>query len=86
MFEGRDRAGQLRAIFGGGRYDRLLSTFGGAAQPCAGFGFGDCVILELLQDKKLVPALPHKASYPSEEGKADISLVHGSAHSNVYNI
>ena len=62
VFEGRDRAGQLRAIFGGGRYDRLLSTFGGAAQPCAGFGFGDCVILELLQDKKLIPALPHKVS------------------------
>ena len=61
VFEGRDRAGQLRAIFGGGRYDRLLSTFGGQAQPCAGFGFGDCVIMELLQDKGLVPQLPHKA-------------------------
>ena len=66
VFEGRDRAGQLRAIFGGGRYDRLLSTFGGQAQPCAGFGFGDCVILELLQDKGLVPQLPHKASSQSQ--------------------
>ncbi|CAK0787830.1 hypothetical protein CVIRNUC_011052 [Coccomyxa viridis] len=60
VFEGRDRAGQLRAIFGGGRYDQLLSTFGGQAQPCAGFGFGDCVILELLQDKGLIPKLSHK--------------------------
>ena len=65
VFEGRDRAGQLRAIFGGGRYDRLLSTFGGQAQPCAGFGFGDCVIMELLQDRGLVPELPHKASQTS---------------------
>ena len=62
VFEGRDRAGQLRAIFGGGRYDQLLSTFGGQAQPCAGFGFGDCVILELLQDKGLIPELAHKVN------------------------
>jgi histidyl-tRNA synthetase len=60
VFEGRDRAGELRAIFGGGRYDGLLATFGGEARPCAGFGFGDCVIVELLQDKGLLPTLPHK--------------------------
>lgn len=60
VFEGRDRAGQLRAIFGGGRYDRLLCTFGGEARPCAGFGFGDCVILELLKDKGLLPSLSHQ--------------------------
>ena len=57
MFEGFDRAGQLRAICGGGRYDRLLGTFGGADAPCAGFGFGDAVIVELLKDKGLLPAL-----------------------------
>lgn len=62
MFEGRDRAGQLRAIFGGGRYDELLATFGGEARPCAGFGFGDCVIVELLQERGLLPELPHQAS------------------------
>ncbi|KAK9905973.1 hypothetical protein WJX75_009919 [Coccomyxa subellipsoidea] len=60
VFEGRDRAGQLRAIFGGGRYDRLLSTFGGEQRPCAGFGFGDCVIVELLRDKGLLPAPAHE--------------------------
>ena len=27
VFEGFDRTGELRAIFGGGRYDKLLSTF-----------------------------------------------------------
>lgn len=25
-------------------------------QPCTGFGFGDCVILEILKDRKLIPA------------------------------
>lgn len=60
VFEAFDRQGQLRAIAGGGRYDQLLATFGGEAQPCAGFGFGDAVILELLQDKQLVPELPHQ--------------------------
>jgi histidyl-tRNA synthetase len=57
VFEGFDRAGQLRAICGGGRYDKLLGTFGGEDVPCAGFGFGDAVIVELLKDKKLLPAL-----------------------------
>lgn len=54
VFEGFDRAGQLRAICGGGRYDKLLGTFGGEDQPCAGFGFGDAVIVELLKDKGLL--------------------------------
>ncbi|KAK9126621.1 hypothetical protein Scep_015467 [Stephania cephalantha] len=57
VFEGFDREGKLRAICGGGRYDRLLSTFGGDDLPACGFGFGDAVILELLKEKKLVPEL-----------------------------
>lgn len=60
MFEGRDRAGLLRAIFGGGRYDGLLGTYGGDDQPCAGFGFGDAVIVELLKERNLLPELNHK--------------------------
>jgi len=59
VFEGFDRAGKFRAICGGGRYDNLLSTYGASqAIPAAGFGFGDCVIMELLEDKKLIPPLP----------------------------
>lgn len=60
MFEGFDRAGQLRAICGGGRYDKLLGTFGGEDQPCAGFGFGDAVIVELLKDKGLLQTPQHQ--------------------------
>mmetsp|Transcript_7916 Transcript_7916/g.26289 ORF Transcript_7916/g.26289 Transcript_7916/m.26289 type:complete len:480 (+) Transcript_7916:48-1487(+) len=55
VFEGFDRAGNLRAICGGGRYDKLLETFGGAPQPMCGFGFGDAVIVELLKEKNLLP-------------------------------
>jgi len=57
VFEGFDRTGELRAIFGGGRYDQLLSTFGGEDLPAAGFGFGDAVIVELLKMKGLMPQL-----------------------------
>lgn len=47
LFQGFDRGGKLRAICGGGRYDRLLSTFGGDDLPACGFGFGDAVIVEV---------------------------------------
>ncbi len=57
VFEGFDRGATLRAICGGGRYDKLLSTFGGADIPACGFGFGDVVIAELLSDKRKLPAL-----------------------------
>ncbi|GAA0143753.1 aminoacyl-tRNA synthetase [Lithospermum erythrorhizon] len=60
VFEGFDRGGKLRAICGGGRYDRLLSTFGGDDIPACGFGFGDAVIVELLKDKGLIPELTHQ--------------------------
>ncbi|KAK4485527.1 hypothetical protein RD792_008169 [Penstemon davidsonii] len=57
VFEGFDREGKLRAICGGGRYDRLLSTFGGDDLPACGFGFGDAVIIELLKERGLLPQL-----------------------------
>ncbi|XP_024379468.1 histidine--tRNA ligase, chloroplastic/mitochondrial [Physcomitrium patens] len=59
VFEGFDKDKKLRAICGGGRYDRLLSTYGGQDTPACGFGFGDAVIVELLKEKKLLPVLPH---------------------------
>jgi len=56
VFEAFDRKGQLRAIAGGGRYDKLLETFGGDPTPAAGFGFGDAVIVELLKERKVLPS------------------------------
>jgi histidyl-tRNA synthetase len=58
VFEAFDAERKLRAICGGGRYDRLLETLGGQPLPAAGFGFGDAVIGELLADKGLWPELP----------------------------
>ncbi len=58
VFEAHDRGGKLRAICGGGRYDKLLSSLGGNDMPATGFGFGDMVIMELLNEKGLVPDLP----------------------------
>ena len=55
VFEAFDRAGELRAICGGGRYDRLLETLGGKPLPAVGFGFGDAVIAELLAERGLLP-------------------------------
>ncbi len=57
VFEVRDAGANLRAICGGGRYDSLLSAFGGESIPAVGFGFGDVVIMELLADLALLPHL-----------------------------
>ena len=57
VFEAHDRAGNLRAICGGGRYDKLIGTLGGNDLPATGFGFGDMVVMELLAEKGLLPEL-----------------------------
>jgi len=57
VWEAFDKKGELRAIMGGGRYDRLLELYGGekCQIPCVGFGFGDCVIVELLKETNKLP-------------------------------
>ena len=62
VFEVHDRAGKLRAVAGGGRYDNLLLKLGGEDLPATGFGMGDAVLAELLAEKKLV----RPASSPTE--------------------
>jgi len=54
VFEIYDRASELRAIGGGGRYDDLLKQFGGPAIAATGFGIGDCVLGILLEEKGLL--------------------------------
>jgi len=64
VFEGFDRAGVLRAVCGGGRYDRLLTLYGSKKEiPCIGFGFGDCVVMELLKEKGKIPSCPKTVDY-----------------------
>ncbi len=55
VFELFDRQGELRAICGGGRYDRLLELVGGDPLPAVGFGMGDVVLVELLGERGLLP-------------------------------
>ncbi len=54
VYEIYDKAGELRAIGGGGRYDNLLKQFGGPAIPATGFGIGDSVLAILLNEKGLL--------------------------------
>ena len=49
VFECFDAKREFRAIFGGGRYDNLLTTIGGAPATAVGLGFGDVVVTELLK-------------------------------------
>jgi len=50
------KSGIKRAICGGGRYDKILSIYKAKKNiEACGFGFGDCVIIELLSYLKLIP-------------------------------
>jgi histidyl-tRNA synthetase len=46
-----------RSLFGGGRYDDLLSSFGGRNVPAVGFGMGDVTALDFLNSHKLLPKI-----------------------------
>ncbi len=63
IFEINDTDKAQRAICGGGRYDSLLSTYGGDTIPAVGFGFGDVVILDVLSDLKKMPSFERQLDY-----------------------
>jgi histidyl-tRNA synthetase len=63
VWEVHDRKGEVRAIFGGGRYDRLLGDMGGKAMPACGFGCGDVVLGILLGERGLRPEPERSAEY-----------------------
>ena len=63
VFEVNSPGKQHRSICGGGRYDSLLSTYGGEIVPAVGFGFGDVVVLDVLKDLERFPELPRKLDY-----------------------
>jgi histidyl-tRNA synthetase len=50
VFEAYSRAGDTRAIFGGGRYDHLIELFEGPPTPAAGLAIGDQVLEVLLRN------------------------------------
>jgi histidyl-tRNA synthetase len=56
VFEVYDKSpDNRRAVFGGGRYDDLLSIFGSEKVPAVGFGAGDVIIRDLLETYNLMP-------------------------------
>ncbi len=71
VFEAFDRAGELRALAGGGRYDHLIEKLAGPEMAAAGFGIGDATLWELLESKKLLPRYVEAADlYAVIEGEA----------------
>ena len=51
VFEVFDKLRSMRAIAGGGRYDRLVAMYGGPDTPAVGFAAGDVVLGELYRAK-----------------------------------
>jgi len=50
-----------RSVFGGGRYDDLLSIFGGDKVPAVGFGAGDVIARDLMETYGTLPKPPAPA-------------------------
>lgn len=55
VFEAFDRAGEARALFGGGRYDHLVELFGGPPTPACGLAIGDQTLERLLKENQRWP-------------------------------
>ena len=49
-----------RSMFGGGRYDGLVKTFGAEAVPTIGFGMGDAPLYNFLEVNNLIPKVKLK--------------------------
>jgi len=78
VFEVFDKKGKFRALGGGGRYDDLVSDFGGDPCPGVGYGMGGaCSALELfLKDRKLLNEYKKEVDYfviPINKDMMDVS-------------
>jgi histidyl-tRNA synthetase len=78
VFEVHEASGAERAIAGGGRYDNLIEMFGGPPTPAVGFGMGDVVLGNILQDRGLMPegaALLERLSEPGASYRPDVFVL-----------
>jgi len=75
VFEVFDRAGKLRAIAGGGRYDNLIQQLsdGAVSMPALGFAMGDVVLGELINETARAREKMQQAI--AAEHKIDIYIV-----------
>jgi len=55
VFEIYDKQEKFRALCGGGRYDKMIETFGGDATPAIGFGMGWSTVFLFLKELNLLP-------------------------------
>ncbi|MCX6790290.1 MAG: histidine--tRNA ligase [Candidatus Kaiserbacteria bacterium] len=70
-----------RSLFGGGRFDKLVTLFGGESIPAIGFGMGDVTLSDFLETHTLVPksdfgsqlyiGTPTKSDIPSAQAFAE---------------
>lgn len=78
VFEVHETGGKERAVAGGGRYDNLIETFGGPPTPAVGFGMGDVVLGNILQDRGVMPEgrdLLAALSAPSASFRPDVFVI-----------
>lgn len=75
VFEVFDRAGELRAIAGGGRYDNLVAQLsdGAVSLPAVGFAMGDVVLGDLIRETPEI--FTRLAEAVSRQSALDIYLV-----------
>ena len=79
VFELFDAKGELRAICGGGRYDKLLGSMGASELPALGFGMGDVVLTELLRDRGLNAAVDAPDFWVAADENLEVDVVRASA-------
>lgn len=70
-----------RSLFGGGRFDKLVTLFGGEPIPAIGFGMGDVTLSDFLETHALTPksdfgsqlyiGTPTKSDIPSAQAFAE---------------
>lgn len=64
-----------RALAGGGRYDHLVALLGYPDVPAVGFGMGDVVLSDALQEKGLLPPIVNAPDFQCVIGGADERLL-----------
>lgn len=62
VFELFDIKKSMRAIAGGGRYDKLVELYNGPSTPAVGFAAGDVVLGDLLKEQGKCPEIPSRSS------------------------
>ena len=63
VFEAYSKGTLQRAMCGGGRYDNLLEEVGGPAMSGVGYGLGDVIVLDQLEEMDLLPESPPREGF-----------------------